>query len=396
MHHLQFFAKRCLVPVMLCVGLAPSQAIEIQLTHNTSDVSSSFLANAFIERAEEAADYVEEVIYGYDDPTINDNSVLQVEIIYLQSGQNNFFASAGGERYATSDAGKRYTIEGNIQVNIDNEVVKPMMIHEIIHLMGFSGTEFEREGLLQLVLKEGTSNQYDAVRYIGENGVAGFHEEYWTSFNSTDFPEFTDPTTGKLYIDLTTNIASPGSHLETDLTSISGDGAVITRKPGVEYSWRDSLMQASYDASRANPELNAAEKGILQDLGFTLALDEDADGLIDAWEVDTFGALETVRGEDDSDGDGLSNAGEYVAKTNPLDPLDLLKITAARGKGDGSMDLSWPTRQGCTYVVRLSTDLVTWYDLRRDLVGDGQVMTQNVRNTFFPDAETYFFRVEIQ
>lgn len=45
--------------------------------------------------------------------------------------------------------------------------------------------------------------------------------------------------------------------------------------------------------------------------------DSDADGLIDEWEVSTFGSVAATTGAEDLDNDGLTNANEYAAGTNP-------------------------------------------------------------------------------
>lgn len=45
--------------------------------------------------------------------------------------------------------------------------------------------------------------------------------------------------------------------------------------------------------------------------------DSDADGLVDEWEVANFGSVAATTGTADSDNDGLTNAGEYTAGTDP-------------------------------------------------------------------------------
>jgi hypothetical protein len=46
-------------------------------------------------------------------------------------------------------------------------------------------------------------------------------------------------------------------------------------------------------------------------------IDVDHDGLLDTWEITNFGALTAQTGTGDADGDGLSNAQEMAAGTNP-------------------------------------------------------------------------------
>jgi len=49
-------------------------------------------------------------------------------------------------------------------------------------------------------------------------------------------------------------------------------------------------------------------------------LDSDADGLLDSWEIDNFGAIETYNGTDDPDHDNATNLQEQDAGTDPNDP----------------------------------------------------------------------------
>ena len=48
----------------------------------------------------------------------------------------------------------------------------------------------------------------------------------------------------------------------------------------------------------------------------SVAVDSDGDGLWDAWEMENFGNL-NQKGTDDPDGDGLTNAEEFTANTDP-------------------------------------------------------------------------------
>lgn len=51
--------------------------------------------------------------------------------------------------------------------------------------------------------------------------------------------------------------------------------------------------------------------------GFANLADTDVDGLPDLWELLHFGSLTAATGAGDNDGDGVLNAAEYVAGTNP-------------------------------------------------------------------------------
>ena len=69
---------------------------------------------------------------------------------------------------------------------------------------------------------------------------------------------------------------------------------------------------------------------------FTLTVlpDADGDGIPDAWELQY--GLNTTNGlapNADNDGDGMSNGAEYVAGTDPTNPLSFLKVGLAASPG---------------------------------------------------------------
>ena len=62
---------------------------------------------------------------------------------------------------------------------------------------------------------------------------------------------------------------------------------------------------------------------------------------------------------DDSDGDGMSNAAEEFAGTDPEDRADYLRIVEV-SQGEGSISLSWSSAAGRHYQVEESEDMSTW------------------------------------
>jgi hypothetical protein len=78
--------------------------------------------------------------------------------------------------------------------------------------------------------------------------------------------------------------------------------------------------------------------------------DADNDGLPDAWEAaHGLSSSDPADADADSDGDRLSNRQEYLAGTDPQDPLSNLRIEAT-GNGDGVV-LSFTAISNKTYSV---------------------------------------------
>ena len=88
--------------------------------------------------------------------------------------------------------------------------------------------------------------------------------------------------------------------------------------------------------------------------------DKDEDGLADHWEFIHYGDLDTADPNADEDGDGVNNAGENAADTNPFKNHGNLKIVSFSTEGEGEVTtgkisfISQPTR---IYQVQFSPDL---------------------------------------
>lgn len=91
--------------------------------------------------------------------------------------------------------------------------------------------------------------------------------------------------------------------------------------------------------------------------------DSDEDGLDDGWEQTFFGSLEES-GENDSDGDGASNASEQIAGTDPTDSSSTFRLTIEELPGADGMppflNLSWFGLSSRSYFVQISEDLINW------------------------------------
>ena len=83
----------------------------------------------------------------------------------------------------------------------------------------------------------------------------------------------------------------------------------------------------------------------------------DVNGLPIAWEEEFFGTT-NINANADPDGDGMSNAQEYQAGTNPTDPNSRLRVTAINGNTLGSTaTLTWTSVPSRLYQVQERLDL---------------------------------------
>jgi hypothetical protein len=123
------------------------------------------------------------------------------------------------------------------------------------------------------------------------------------------------------------------------------------------------------------------------------AIDADADGMPDAWELASFGTL-TNTAAGDRDGDGSGNLDEYIADTQPTNAASFFAIDGiVRGGTTALVEVaaSAPGRfHGLRYRESL-TVATNWTAVGESLAGDGGLLR-------LPDsgpATTRLYRVDV-
>jgi hypothetical protein len=103
--------------------------------------------------------------------------------------------------------------------------------------------------------------------------------------------------------------------------------------------------------------------------------DIDADGIPDPWERFYTGTLSKLNGSSDADDDGVPDAGEYAADTNPVNPSGSsakLDITAFAGphqvilNGPWITDLTWTSKPTRIYRIESNLDLSSPWSILLD------------------------------
>jgi hypothetical protein len=119
------------------------------------------------------------------------------------------------------------------------------------------------------------------------------------------------------------------------------------------------------------------------------SVDSDDDGLDDALEQliidfdpdDRFNDLADINPDDDFDGDGLSNLGEQLAGTSPVDPNSVFALCGLDGEVSGH-SVSWYSCAGHAYTVHKSTNLVEGFYVLRS----GISATEPINTLLDPDS----------
>jgi alpha-L-rhamnosidase len=85
--------------------------------------------------------------------------------------------------------------------------------------------------------------------------------------------------------------------------------------------------------------------------------DSDLDGMSDGYEVTYFGDITSQNASGDADGDGTDNYTEYLLGLNPVSGSSRFSAVLSGNT------LSWPSAAGLSFLVQRSADLKTWQDL---------------------------------
>jgi len=106
-----------------------------------------------------------------------------------------------------------------------------------------------------------------------------------------------------------------------------------------------------------------AKQDIPSNALFRGPVDEDDDGLADAWEIECFGSIEHPDGapESDWDNDGMSNFCEYRAQTDPKDPASVLVVIPSLCNGETAALLSWPSVSNRSYRIQSDVTLTNGF-----------------------------------
>lgn len=171
----------------------------------------------------------------------------------------------------------------------------------------------------------------------------------YSNTNATDFGVNTDPSCNLRGFAWGENIGwvnfeSTGSAAFDPLTSILSG-----------HAWGENVGWMSLSNIHAYVQTTSLDSGP----------DTDGDMIPDAWELGFTNTLAGMNANTDSDGDGDKDREEYVAGTDPFDPLSLLEITEmVKVPAMSEADITWRSVSKRLYRVQLNNDLnqTNWVD----------------------------------
>jgi hypothetical protein len=126
-----------------------------------------------------------------------------------------------------------------------------------------------------------------------------------------------------------------------------------------ECNWDLKLSCTGYVNYVLAAAISNVARGSTIQLGthYIVPADTNANGIGDSWEGQYF-PLGGCVATNDTDGDGVSNLGEYYCGTDPTNAASVLTADGIEGPVAGGFTLEWPVVAGRTYLVEARTSLL--------------------------------------
>jgi hypothetical protein len=170
----------------------------------------------------------------------------------------------------------------------------------------------------------------------------------------------------------------------------NGRSLLITNAAPGQYSIE--YGDVAWYSKPANQTNTLVAGGTITFTGNYTAPDANANHIPDTWESAQFGALDPLRSQStDTDGDGLSDWGEFVAGTDPNNPPPPFHIKAEY-LANHLVKLSWPSVTNHTYRLHASSTAANLLPLSGWLNASGTNTSYTLSTT--TNGPTKFFRVE--
>jgi len=125
-------------------------------------------------------------------------------------------------------------------------------------------------------------------------------------------------------------------------------------------------------------------------------VDADTNGLPDWWELEYYQHLTGTSPNVDTDGDGLSSLGEWLAGTNPTNAASGLRLTVQSAGTPAGTELRWPSVAGKTYRLVRATNLLAGFNsiVRTNIAATAPTNTETDPLVLPGDARYYRIGVE--
>jgi hypothetical protein len=266
--------------------------------------------------------------------------------------------------------------------------IKPVALREVDVVVTNANQSqmplFVREGAIIPMISTNVQTLCDAA-YVSNPNIA-------TMDNALEFLAY--PTTNSsftVYDGTTLTVQSNATVITATLTSAPRPVTMRFRggpAAGVE---RDGVRLTTFTNVNGFVQVTFNHTGGAAQIRF--GPDSDADGIPDSWAQTWFGTS-NVCAACDPDGDGLNNAQEYLAGTDPNNSGNFLRVATVQPSG-ADLVIGFPSVSGMKYRVERADDLVlqNWTTLADNIPGTGG--TLQITDPGAAAAAKRFYRVRL-
>jgi hypothetical protein len=189
-----------------------------------------------------------------------------------------------------------------------------------------------------------------------------------------------------------TNNLMQGSYSFTGPVNGSGAGLSYTLSNAPSGQYTVSFNPVPYYQTPASQMNTLPASGTLTLGGNYTFADANTNGIPDLYELEKFSNVDPLRTHfTDTDADGLSDYGEFVAGTDPSSPPRPFQVRANR-LTNGPIQLSWPTDTSHQYRIHGSVSLASWSPFTGWLTPTGTNTTFTLPSP--TNGAPKFFRIE--
>jgi hypothetical protein len=123
-------------------------------------------------------------------------------------------------------------------------------------------------------------------------------------------------------------------------------------------------------------------------------IDANHNGMSDAWEKYYFGTVTTNRTNlTDTDGDGMTDYEEFIAGTDPTNPLSKLVFVGAAVQTNSAVEFQWSAVPGRSYQLLSSTNMASWVPMTGWIQANRSPMSYVVTNA---TVRSRSYRVQVR
>ncbi len=311
----------------------------------------------------------------------------------------SMLASLGWSGAGTSDISDRFSVKMNV---VENAATGKWTLTFTIRNQD-TNTVISTATIADLLADETILDGTAVFANDTTNRVVGFstingnddNQIYLSTTKITNLPQFADllDTDGDGMRDSYEVTYSLNKNSAAD-AALDGDGDTLTNYQEYQFGTDPTKADTDGDGFRDAVERNAnSDPNNAQSRppfsGSQPAAGEDfnGDGIADAWQA-RYGAF-GLAGNSDNDGDGITNAQEAIAGTDPKDALS--RLWSRADKKTNGLAVAWPDIPNKQHIVFKSTTLGSWANAG----GSPLDMGAELEQTFTTAGSREFFRVHV-